>query len=640
MPAGLASTEEVLMLAKLRVAVRALCLAAALLALAGGAHPPALAAGATTEPIAYAFILAAPAHDARHTNRIRLTGAACSGLAAFTGPYAAPAAPVAWHLPLAAPQDISVIDMYNDCTSAVTFYAYDAQGGRWARCQGGASSNGCPLTVPAGGHVTWLLDPVTDAVGNQKIEIYRCSQTRSHTYGNTLWVTDVSWSADQAMCSYAPNNSPTWVTVGELGPNDCAVRNKLCCGTGGTNTPKPTSTATNTPTATRTNTPTPANTATNTATPTRTFTPTATRTATPTATPTTIPASASLGDLLWYDLDADGVQDAGEPGAAGVTVHLLDALGNVLATTQTDANGNYRFTGLTPGDYRIEVVLPAGQVFAPLNQGGDRTRDSDVDPATGRSVVTTLTAGEQDLTWDAGLVPPRDFGDLPDGPYHTRLAAGGTLHRIVSGFHLGAAEDSEGDGQPDSTASGDDSAATGGDDEDGVLRLAAPNSPSGGWTDGNAADGNGCKLQVTVAGGAGVVQAWLDFGAGLEPVVLRDAAGGPIPGGSFNPGTHIVTCDVPVGTFGGSASRSIYARFRLSSGGGLSSDGSAPDGEVEDYQFGFGPNAVTVRDFRATTAPAGDLPFALLLLGLALGGMAWVRRARRAEQPAQQARHE
>ena len=124
------------------------------------------------------------------------------------------------------------------------------------------------------------------------------------------------------------------------------------------------------------------------------------------------------------------MQDAGEPGAAGVTVHLLDPGGALLATTQTDASGNYGFTNLTPGNYRIEVILPTGQVFAPLNQGGDATRDSDVDPATGRSVVTTLTAGEQDLTWDAGLVPPRDFGDLPDDPYHTDLAAGGPLHMI------------------------------------------------------------------------------------------------------------------------------------------------------------------------------------------------------------------
>lgn len=451
---------------------------------------------------------------------------------------------------------------------------------------------------------------------------YRLSISDSGGYGhdgqNEISSTD-SLSSCPASWTVSGSNSIVGFSSG------CAdVTLVSPCGSGATSTPTPT----NTPTATRTFTPT----ATRTATPTTTRTPTATATATPTSTPTSIPAG--LGDLIWYDLDADGVQDAGEPGAAGITVRLLDTVGSVLATAQTDASGNYSFQGLTPGDYRIEVALPAGQVFAPLNRGGDPTRDSDVDPATGRSVVTTLTAGEQDLTWDAGLVPPRDFGDLPDGPYHTHLAAGGPLHMIVYGFHLGASEDSEADGQPNSTATGD------GADEDGVLRLAAPNSPSGGWTDGNAADGNGCKLQVTVAGAAGVVQAWLDFGAGLAPVVLRDVAGAPIPGGNFSPGRQIITCDVPVGTFGGSANRSIYARFRLSSAGGLGPDGAAPDGEVEDYLFSFGPNAVAVRDFRATAAPSSDLPFALLLLGLALAGVAFVRRSHRSERPQQESRHE
>jgi hypothetical protein len=306
----------------------------------------------------------------------------------------------------------------------------------------------------------------------------------------------------------------------------------------------------------------------------------------------------------------------------------------LLATAQTDTNGNYGFGGLAPGDYHIEVVLPAGDTFSPLNQGGDTARDSDVDPTTRRSTSVTLTAGEQDQTWDAGIVPPRDFGDLPDGPYHTRLASTGPLHRIVPGFHLGASEDSEADGQPNSAATGD------GADEDGVLRLAAPNSPSGGWTDGNAVDGNGCKLQITVAGAPGVVQAWLDFGSGLESVTLRDAAGTPILDGYFNPGTHIATCDVPVGTFDGSASRSIYARFRLSSVGGLGVNGPARDGEVEDYLFSFGPNAVTVRDFRAAAAPSSDLPFALLLLGLALGGILLVRRSLRPERPRPESPHE
>ena len=59
----------------------------------------------------------------------------------------------------------------------------------------------------------------------------------------------------------------------------------------------------------------------------------------------------ALGDRVWLDLDADGVQDAGEAGIAGVKVTLLgdfDQNGTVdyTATTTTGANGLYTFTGL------------------------------------------------------------------------------------------------------------------------------------------------------------------------------------------------------------------------------------------------------------------------------------------------------
>jgi LPXTG-site transpeptidase (sortase) family protein len=115
---------------------------------------------------------------------------------------------------------------------------------------------------------------------------------------------------------------------------------------------------------------------------------------------------ASLGDFVWNDLNADGIQDAGEPGLPNVTVNLLDAGGAILTTTTTNGAGLYNFTNLTPGDYSVEFVPPSGFVFSPQNQGANDTTDSDADTTTGRTVTTTLTAGENDLTWDAGLFTP------------------------------------------------------------------------------------------------------------------------------------------------------------------------------------------------------------------------------------------
>jgi LPXTG-site transpeptidase (sortase) family protein len=121
---------------------------------------------------------------------------------------------------------------------------------------------------------------------------------------------------------------------------------------------------------------------------------------------------ALLGDFVWNDANANGIQDAGEAGIPNVTVRLLDGSGTELATTTTNANGFYSFTGLVPGTYRVDFLPPAGYVISPANQGGDDTVDSDADPVTGETVNTTLVAGENDLSWDAGMHQLASLGDF------------------------------------------------------------------------------------------------------------------------------------------------------------------------------------------------------------------------------------
>lgn len=120
---------------------------------------------------------------------------------------------------------------------------------------------------------------------------------------------------------------------------------------------------------------------------------------------------AAIGDLVWYDSNRNGIQDAGEVGIDGATVKLYDGAGNLVATTTTAGGGIYSFTGLTPGDYYIEFTLPAGyDGFSPQDQGIDDAKDSDADTTTGKAAATTLVSGENDLTWDAGVYksePPK-----------------------------------------------------------------------------------------------------------------------------------------------------------------------------------------------------------------------------------------
>jgi hypothetical protein len=61
-------------------------------------------------------------------------------------------------------------------------------------------------------------------------------------------------------------------------------------------------------------------------------------------------APGSISGTKWNDLNGDGIRDGGEPGLANWKINLA---GKTTATTLTDANGDYTFTGLWPGDYTV-----------------------------------------------------------------------------------------------------------------------------------------------------------------------------------------------------------------------------------------------------------------------------------------------
>jgi hypothetical protein len=157
-----------------------------------------------------------------------------------------------------------------------------------------------------------------------------------------------------------------------------------------------------------------------------------------------------------------------------------------------------------------------------------------------------------------------DFGDAP-ATFPTTLASNGARHVLgaVGVDRLGAARDSEGDGQPNASATGDDVAGAP-DDEDGIT-VNSMQAVVGG------------SISVT-ASNAGLINAWVDFNGD----------------GNWNdPGEHVLT-DVTIGvsqTLTFDVPRTSVAnpilRVRLTSTGatGYSFAGLAPSGEVEDYQL-------------------------------------------------------
>jgi hypothetical protein len=116
------------------------------------------------------------------------------------------------------------------------------------------------------------------------------------------------------------------------------------------------------------------------------------------------PASAGgLGDRVWHDANGDGIQGVTEPGVPGVLVESIAASGAPGPAAVTDAAG--RFGVLVPGGETasLRVIPPLASPFTLQGIGSDRSRDSDVDPATGLAPPVLVVAGDMNGDVDAGL---------------------------------------------------------------------------------------------------------------------------------------------------------------------------------------------------------------------------------------------
>lgn len=141
-----------------------------------------------------------------------------------------------------------------------------------------------------------------------------------------------------------------------------------------------------------------------------------------------------IGNRVWQDTNGNGIQDAGEPGIAGIQVKLLatDSV-TVLATAITAADGSYYFSNASGPSaspvsavYNVSALQPGTaytlQFPATVTIGGEvyhltqmavrsnRLTDSNAYPMTGNAPVTALDIpldGANNHSFDAGytLVP-------------------------------------------------------------------------------------------------------------------------------------------------------------------------------------------------------------------------------------------
>lgn len=262
---------------------------------------------------------------------------------------------------------------------------------------------------------------------------------------------------------------------------------------------------------------------------------------------------ASISGTTWEDVNQNGTIDGTEIPLQGITVFIDENRNGTLDAEEsfaiTDNTGSYHFSGLRPGITNVRQV-PASRFTATI-------------PASELHVIDVVE-GEDRGNVDFGNLRLMgfDFGDSP-AAYPTTLAEAGARH-VAVGPTLGATRTVTIDGVHS------DYADNGELDEDGV-------------TFGVVQQGAGTAMvTVDVSRSSGRLDAWLDFNADGD---WEDPGEQILTSVDVTVGANLLTFAVPSGSIAGTT----FARFRISTVGGLTFAGAAIDGEVEDHAVAIVP---------------------------------------------------
>ena len=250
--------------------------------------------------------------------------------------------------------------------------------------------------------------------------------------------------------------------------------------------------------------------------------------------------------------------------------------GNVVSTADPllgplQDNGGPTWTHLPClGSPAIDAGNPSDSLS--LDQR-ERTRPWDAD-SDGNAVIDVgaVEIQREDLSWDFGDAPDTQIG-TGTGNYNTLWANGGPAH-VAVGPTLGSRRDIEPDGQPTAGADGDDAAGSP-DDEDGIKLPTLAVSSAAASIASVVVDLQNADTT------ANYLDAWIDFNGDGDWHDPGEQIFRSYDLGTTN-GVRSLAFAVPQDTGDNIVYGTTYARFRLSTAGGLAPTGAAADGEVED----------------------------------------------------------
>ncbi|GHA00616.1 hypothetical protein GCM10008090_06910 [Arenicella chitinivorans] len=246
--------------------------------------------------------------------------------------------------------------------------------------------------------------------------------------------------------------------------------------------------------------------------------------------------TGAIGNFVWADADGDGIQDAGEAGLGGVTVRLYDAVGVLVDTVTTQADGSYLFTNVAYGDdYTVQIsdLDPAltgfsptvgaqsqgAYISAPVSLTATGSAVTDIDFGFDNAALNTIS----DAIWsDINGDGVRDVGEPGISGVQVVLYA--------DGDNNGIPDDVNGDGQPDvlTTLASDlngEFSFTGLNDGTYLVGLNDVNGVLIGLDPTTADAAAALSDPVSVSGGASDTQTSFGFndGGSLSGVVYSDA---------------------------------------------------------------------------------------------------------------------
>ena len=165
--------------------------------------------------------------------------------------------------------------------------------------------------------------------------------------------------------------------------------------------------------------------------------------------------TSTLGDQVYFDLDADAVFDAGEEGIIGVTAWLYEdedgdgvvdtGVDALRATAVTDGSGAYLFTGLPAGNWIVVLDRSTGLDQLNATQDPDETGVCSICDGDGSG---TVNGTNSDLTVDFGFISTLD-GEISGLVFHDRngnAVQDGFTETGIAGVLVSLEADLNGDG--------------------------------------------------------------------------------------------------------------------------------------------------------------------------------------------------